>query len=114
MFQLSMYFGPWALAALAVWFFAHIVGPYGYQVPFGRGVLAVVMLRLAEMGTNLLQPFIGSWTLLCSFIAFIFVIRSVLWLNFRRSTVLATIYFVLLIGMYVGLYFWSGKPSSTP
>ena len=51
-----------------MWLFAHILGPYGYEVRFMRAVGAVVLCRLTEVLINsYATPLIGDWRLLACF-----------------------------------------------
>ena|ERR1700723_157252 len=99
----------YAVAVGLLWVATRIFAPIGYKFSILRGVGAAFLMSVFGNASLLfLNPRIGYWHFLVTFLAYIIVVRAVLKLDFWRCILAALIYFA---GGAVIYYFLFGETS---
>jgi hypothetical protein len=80
---------------LLLWFTVYMIAPVGYNASLGRATGAALLMWIANIGvSSVLQPILGWWALLVSFVLSAVVVKVFLWLSFGRSLFAATVFFI--------------------
>ena len=99
--------GMYAVSIGLVWGAVRILAPKGSEFSFLRAIgAAILMTFFGNASLIFLNPLIGPWHILVSFLAYIIVAKALYKLAFWRCTLVALIYF---LGLLVAYYFIFSK-----